>query len=180
MPENFIITMDQLRDGLYVHLDLRWFEHPFAFNKFRIKTEEQIQTIRSLGLKTVRYDPALSDAKAASPPSLPATPAQPSAQETTDTSAAAVDKTEAGTGASPALAAKRAMIERIRQHRKVTAQIEKAFLSTANAIREIETNLFSRPEESVAQAVELIGQIVDSILSVPELAVHVMGDQSGR
>ncbi|MBE0621464.1 MAG: DUF3391 domain-containing protein [Burkholderiales bacterium] len=179
MPEKFTITMDQLRVGLYVHLDLRWFEHPFAFNKFRIKTEEQIQTIRSLGLKTVRYDPALSDAKPGSQPSPPATPAQPSAQETTDTSAAEGAKTEAGIGASPALAAKRAMIERIRQHRKVAAQIEKAFLSTANAIREIETNLFARPGESVGQAVELIGQIVESILSVPELAVHVMGDQSG-
>ena len=34
------ITLDQLRIGLYVYLDLKWFEHPFAFNNFKIKDEE--------------------------------------------------------------------------------------------------------------------------------------------
>lgn len=181
MPQNFIISMDQLRVGLYVHLDLKWFEHPFAFSKFRIKTEEQIQTIRSLGLKTVRYDPALSEGAPASPasPSLPpATAAQPAAPATAATPAA-TPGAEAGTAMPPALAAKRVMIERINRHRKMAAQIEKAFISTANTIREIEKNLFARPKESVGLAAELIGDIVESILSVPELAIHVMGDQSG-
>ncbi len=171
MPDDFTITMDQLRVGLYVNLDLKWFEHPFAFSKFRIKTDEQIQTIRGLGLKTVRYDPALSDATLppqASPRESPLPPpqaAQPLAQAMPDT--------------SPALAAKRAMIERIRQNREAGLRIEKAFASTANTIREIEKNLATRPTESVGQATHLIGQIVESILSVPELAVHVMGDKSG-
>ena len=43
------------RSGLYVYLDLKWFEHPFAFNNFRIKDEEQIATIRGLGLRKVRF-----------------------------------------------------------------------------------------------------------------------------
>ncbi len=60
-PENSYLAPDQLRIGLYVHLDLKWFEHPFAFNNFKIKDEEQIRIIRSLGLKKIRYDPARSD-----------------------------------------------------------------------------------------------------------------------
>ena len=56
------ITLDQLRIGLYVYLDLKWFEHPFAFNNFKIKDEEQIKIIKTLGLKKVRYDPARGDA----------------------------------------------------------------------------------------------------------------------
>ncbi|MGZ8303597.1 MAG: DUF3391 domain-containing protein, partial [Telluria sp.] len=66
MLDNFVISTDQLQVGLYIHLDLKWFEHPFAFSHFKIKNEEQIRTIRSLGLETVRYDPALSDAAPAS------------------------------------------------------------------------------------------------------------------
>lgn len=169
MPDNLTITMDQLRVGLYVNLDLKWFEHPFAFSKFKIKTEEQIQTIRSLGLKTVGCDPALSDA----PPPAQAAPREAPVQAAAQAPAQATPET------SPALAAKRAMIERIRQHRRAAAQVEKAFVSTANTIREIEKNLSTRPAQSVGQAVQLIGQIVESILSVPELAIHVMGDKGG-
>lgn len=171
MPDSHTVDTDQLRIGLYVHLDLKWFEHPFAFNKFKIKTEEQIRTIRGLGLKSVRYDPALSDAKPT------ATPAEQNAQAQ-ETAESASANPEAATDAH-ALEAKRAMIERIREHRQASARIEKCFLSTASTIAEIEKNLFARREHSVAQASELIGQIVDSILSVPELAVQVMGDQNG-
>ena len=171
MPDNHIVSTDQLRIGLYVHLELRWFEHPFAFNKFKIKTEEQIRTIRSLGLKTVRYDPALSDAKPVATPSQHSAPAQAAAEPASANPEAPAEP--------QALAAKRAMIERIREHRQASARIEKNFLNTANTIAEIEKNLFARREQSVDQATELIGQIVDSILSVPELAVQVMGDQGG-
>ena len=75
------VTMDQLRVGLYVYIDLKWFEHPFTFNSFKIKDEEQIRTLRSLGIDTIRYDPARSDKSAPGSSSLiaeaetPATPA---------------------------------------------------------------------------------------------------------
>ena len=65
-PESSYVAVDQLQIGLYVYLDMKWFEHPFAFNNFKIKDEEQIRTIRSLGIKKIRYDPARSDLK--SPP----------------------------------------------------------------------------------------------------------------
>ena len=82
MRDNFEISVDQLEVGLYIHLDLKWFEHPFAFSHFKIKTEEQIRTIESLGLAKVRYDPALSDAAprarpAAQPAVVVAPPATP-------------------------------------------------------------------------------------------------------
>ena len=40
------VSVDQLQIGMYVYIDLKWFQHPFAFNNFRIKDEEQIATIR--------------------------------------------------------------------------------------------------------------------------------------
>ncbi len=159
------ITMDQLRVGLYVELDLKWFEHPFAFSRFKIKSEEQIKTLRSLGLKTVRYNPALSDVRP------PAKESQPQASG----NAAETTKQDV----SPILEAKRAMMERVKAQREAAARIEGAFVNTAKAVRDIEQNLFSRPEETVRQATQLVTQIADSILCAPELAIHVMGDKMG-
>src|SRR3982751_3592912 len=58
------IDVAQLRRGLYVQLDLGWMDHPFPKGSFRIVSDEQISTIRSLGLSQVRYFPAQSDAAA--------------------------------------------------------------------------------------------------------------------
>ena len=165
MLDNATITMDQLRVGLYIDLDLKWFEHPFAFSHFKIKNEEQIKTIRSLGLKTVRCNPPLSDV------SLP----PQGTQQEAPPPAAAQTKPEA----SPMLAAKHAMIERIKLQREAAARIENAFVNTANTIRDIDKNLYSKPAETVRQATRLVTQIADAIITEPELAIHVMGDKMG-
>ncbi|WPC68828.1 DUF3391 domain-containing protein [Rhodoferax ferrireducens] len=164
------ISVDQLRVGLYVHLDLKWFEHPFAFGHFRIKSEEQITLIRNLGLKTVRFSQELSEG---SPPPQVVAPLTP------------IPNTAAAAAASMApelsqiMLTKQAMMAQMRLRRQATERIENAFVNTAKTIRNIEKNLYSRPLETVQQATLLIGQITDSILSAPELAIHVMGDKMG-
>lgn len=158
------VTIDQLRIGMHVYLDLKWFEHPFAFNNFRIKDDEQIAIIRGLGLARLRYDPARSELKPLAeelPPSTDGEPPAPLRKE------------------HPALAAKRALIEKIRQQRESAARIESAFVDTAKTIHDVEKNLFAHPAETVEQASRLVDQIADSILSAPELAIHVMGDKIG-
>ena len=158
------ITLDQLRIGLYVYLDLKWFEHPFAFNNFKIKDEEQIKIIKTLGLTKVRYDPARGDAKPQ--------PSQPK-------EAAVEEKPPVEAKEHPALAAKRALIEKIKLQREASARIENAFVDTAKTIHNVEKNLLKHPAETVEQASKLVDQIADSILSAPELAIHVMGDRIG-
>jgi len=157
--------MDQLRVGLYIFLDLSWFEHPFPFGHFKIKTEEQIRTIRGLGLKSVRYDPTQSDMGPPPQSAIQKTP-QPSAPEASDVIA-------------QGLAAKHALIERIKTQREAAARIENAFINTAKTVREIDKNIFSHPVETVGHAMKLVKQIADSILCAQELAIHVMGDKMG-
>jgi len=156
--------MDQLRIGLYVYLDLSWFQHPFAFSHFKIKSADQIATIRGLGLKSVRYNPALSDPVSADPDAQPKPP--PPRENPSEFVA-------------QALAAKRAMMERIRVQREAAARIENAFINTAKTVRDVEKNLFTQPAETVRQATQLVTQIAESILCAPELAIHVMGDKMG-
>lgn len=167
MSEPHFLSLDQLQVGLYVHLDMKWFEHPFAFSHFKIKSEDQIKTLRSLGLKSVRFRPELS---ACSP--LPLMVEKPMAEPVTPPDSAPL-------APSPAMLAKRAMMAQMQLRRQDAERIEKAFVHTANTIRDIEKNLYSRPLETVQQAGKLIGQITDSILSAPELAIHVMGDKMG-
>lgn len=166
MPETQDILLEQLQVGIYVHLDLKWFEHPFAFSHFKIKSQEQIHQLRSLGLRKIRFDPALSDVQPAIllidvPNDSAALPPPPPTPE------------------SPELALKRAMMERMRKQRENAARIEHAFIDTARAMRDIEKNIFAKPVESLQRASDMIGKIADSILSAPELAIHVMGDRVG-
>ncbi|MGZ5790149.1 MAG: HD-GYP domain-containing protein, partial [Burkholderiaceae bacterium] len=170
MPDNSNITMTELRVGMYVYLDLKWFEHPFAFSHFRIKTKEQIEVIRGLGLKTIRVSLDLSDTLPPRPAPLLQSPLQVVTEQPSPAQMPAL---------SPALIAKRAMIERIRDQREATARVESAFINTANTIRDIEKNLFAHPAQAVQNATQLIEQISDSILSAPDLAIHVMGDKVG-
>lgn len=162
MSEHPTIDVRHLRVGLYVYLDLRWFDHPFPLGHFKIKSADQIQTIQGLGLERVRYSPDLSDPPTTNPPA---------------------SKSEEKAVLSPvvaeALAAKRAMIERVRVQREAAARIENAFVVTANSVREVEKNILTRPAEALKSAHQLVNQISDAILSAPELAIHLMGDITG-
>ncbi len=55
------IFVSQLQVGLFIKLNLPWISHPFMFNSFKIKSEEQIATIKSLGIEKVLYIPEKSD-----------------------------------------------------------------------------------------------------------------------
>ncbi len=167
MADEHYLTMDQLQVGLYVQLDLKWFEHPFAFSQFKIKSADQIKTLRSLGLKQIRYSPELSEG----------TP--PVRQTAPSGSPAPAPAPGAAPEVSPVMLAKRAMMEQMKLRRQAAERIEKAFVNTAHTLRDIEKNIYSRPVETVQQASKLITDITDSILSAPELAIHVMGDKMG-
>lgn len=176
MPlDNSKISMDQLQIGLYIYLDLSWFEHPFAFSHFKIKSSEQIETIRGLGLESVRYNASLSEVSPSRQNVAPAAPDSGALGAGPDTAPQA----PAARDMSPALAAKRAMAERIKAQREAAVRIENAFISTAKTIRDIEKGLYSQPVETVQKATDLVTQITESILCAPELAIHIMGDKTG-
>lgn len=156
---------------MYIHLDLKWFDHPFAFNHFKITNEDQIQTIRSLGLKTLRFSPELSDATLQAVLTPMDTTRKPLVEK------AVVP--EIPVEPSPAMQAKRAMMAQMKLRRETAERIERAFVDTAQTVRSIEKELYSRPVETAQQASKLVQKIADSILSAPELAIQVMGDRLG-
>lgn len=163
----YLISVDQLQPGIFIHLDLHWMDHPFGFNSFKIKSVEQIRTLRQLKVTQVRYDPDKSDArplpKAAAAKILPVDSATepPSPEE------------------AQAMQAKRERIERLKQQREAIVRVEKEFIGAASAVRNINRNIFSRPKETLLEASKLIQKMSDSLLSDNDVAIHVMNEKIG-
>jgi putative nucleotidyltransferase with HDIG domain len=163
--EHFI-SVDQLQPGIFVCLDLGWMEHPFSVSSFKIKSMEQIKTIKGLHLTKVRYDPAKSDTRPLPMASMPAVPvadeAAPPAQEE-----------------DPAIVAKRHLLERLAHQRDAIARVERQFINAGNVVRNIARNIFSRPQETVKDAADLVEQMAESMLTDMDVTLHVMGDKMG-
>ena len=168
-PQDLVVTPDQLCIGLFVHIDLPWFSHPFSFNSFKIRTPEQIKTLRELGVRQFRYDPERSDSQPRSnAPRTVAPPPTPPPESPVENPATCA-----------ALACKRDRIARLAQRKRQVVEVEKAFVKAAGVMRNISKNLFSRPKECLEEANELVNQMVTAFLDRPEAALHVMGEHTG-
>ena len=166
-PSEHTISVDQLQIGIYIHLDIGWMHHPFSFNSFKIRDARQIQTLRQLGLTSIRWDPARSDTRPL---------AQAPTQETTPSPALTAGE---GNGEIPAMAEKLRRIQRLAEHKAGMARVEQAFHSTASVVRSINRNIHSQPEKTIAEANRLIDDIADTLLAAPELAIQVMSERPG-
>lgn len=163
-PNTIHIVLEQLRVGLYVHLDIPWLDHGFARNSFKISNEEDLAAIKKLGLKKIRFDPARSDC---SPSDLsPQTKPVAAVQITTPTAAEIA-----------LMEAKKSRVERLNQTRNAVSECEKQFAKAATTIRSISRNVFSRPQETREEADQLVQQMLDSLLIDKDIAIHLMNDK---
>jgi putative nucleotidyltransferase with HDIG domain len=172
----FSISVDQLQVGVYVHLDVGWMAHPFSFNNFKIRDEEQLKTIRQLGLKEVRWDPLRSDLKPLSreAAAVPVEPATPGALDVGSTPEVLHVVAE-----SPETANKSVRVDVLAEHRERIAKVEHAFANAANVVRRIGKSLRAEPDKTIAEAGQLVGDIVDVLMHTPDLAIQVMADKPG-
>lgn len=165
--QDFVLTPDQLCVGVFIHIDLPWFSHPFSFNSFKIRSAEQLAILRTLGVKHFRYDPDRSDVQPRGLTAAPPAQAQPSETEAEDPAS------------SVALASKRERIARLAQRKRQVIEVEKALVKAAGVMRNIGKNLFARPKECLEEVDELVNQMVTAFLDQPEVALHVIGEHAG-
>jgi len=148
------ISPDQLCIGLYVQLDLRWWEHDFTFSSFKIKDEAQIKALRALGLEHLRYDPARSDCEPLTlEPASTETPAetpQPSAEER----------------ARQTRAAKLSVL------RKRLAEVDRKFIQASQQVKTLNQTLRGQPEEAIKQAGAVVSGLVEVMLGEDGAALH--------
>lgn len=152
------IAVDRLQPGVFISLDdLRWLDHPFLLNRFRLSSEEQIRVLRSLGLDTVEWDPERSTAE-------PLPEAQ-AAEVEVDFSASVIDSM---------LDIKRSRTERVRAQREGLARCERLFEQEATGIGEILRDLGGRPNEAYGRAKSAVGRLVGGLLNTESVAVHLV------
>ena len=167
-----VILVEQLQVGVYVYLDVGWMHHPFRFNNFKIRDEEQLATIRQLGLKTVRWDPARSDLKPLAKEEVTAAAAPAAGQAPAPEAPPAVDPATAAI-----MAAKQARMRQLAEHREKIARTEQAFTKAANVVQGINKSIFSEPATTLQLVGQFIGEVAAELLSAPELAIQVMGSK---
>ena len=179
-----MIDVDALCVGMFVHLDLGWMSHPFPLGNFKISEAGQIATIRSLGLRQVRWSPAQSDLVAATP--------APGGVEV-DSAAAAVDPAPARARAftpdptpDPTRAPEARDAPAQRQHREQLAReaeslarCERQFAEAALDCQRLTDCALTQPQEARDQAERLSKALVDKMLIDADLCIRLLSDAAG-
>ena len=49
------VAVQDLQVGMYIHLDLGWMSHPFPVSSFVLESQHDIERVRSLGLRQLRW-----------------------------------------------------------------------------------------------------------------------------
>lgn len=170
-PERYYISIENLSVGIYVHLDMRWVEHNFPLNSFKIKNTNQIARIKALGLKKIRIDPARS------------TTVPPEFQEITSPSNTKADVASANADELETQAQLRQVnqerLEFLDQQRQALDRCERQFVKAASSLKDINANLYARPKEAFEVATGLVKDILATILSDKDVAIHLMNDKAG-
>ncbi|QEY65284.1 DUF3391 domain-containing protein [Metapseudomonas lalkuanensis] len=151
-PRPHYIQPEQLRIGLYIQLEVGWWEHDFAFSNFRIKDEAQVRALQALGLQRLRYDPARSDCEPL-PLTAPEAPPPPVVED-------------------PGARAREARTEKLRLLRQRVAEVDRRFIQASLQVKTLNQTLRSRPEEAVKQAGAIVGELVETLLGEPGAVLH--------
>jgi HD-GYP domain-containing protein (c-di-GMP phosphodiesterase class II) len=169
------IDIDHLRVGMFVHLDLGWWAHPFALSSFLVSTPEQIATIRGLGLKRLRWSPEKSrpDAAGAGDSLAPAATAEAAADAA---AALAAADASAQAAAEREAARRRAALAAQREADLVcAAQYAEAGQAWKLAVDQVQ----ALPTASRETTEALTRALLDKMMVEGEMCIRVLAEAHG-
>jgi HD-GYP domain-containing protein (c-di-GMP phosphodiesterase class II) len=157
------IEIDQLRVGMFVHLDLSWLQHPFPVGSFRITDAQQIDKIRGLGLRQLRWSPEKSDLPAALAPADAdqAAAAEPAAPE------------------PPEQAAERTRRVQLDAQRASAVLCQSQFDEAGLAWRAAQDCVLAHPEQAREQTQALTAALLDKMLVDGDMCIRLLTGNAG-
>lgn len=158
------ITVDRIKPGLYVRLPVKWNEHPFLFNSFKLKNQDQINMIKHLGIKHVYIDPSQSDSAP-----LPAVENQPESNEVNE---------QIDLEAKKMWEEKQSRIDKLNSYRRRVINCEKEFERSLSQLRSVMAKIRNRPESAVGEATLMVDDIVEKLLSDDNVTLHLMNGKN--
>ncbi|MCR9310435.1 HD-GYP domain-containing protein [Vibrio diabolicus] len=158
------LTVDRIQPGLHIRLPLKWNDHPFLLNSFKIKDQEQVEMIRHLGVKFVYFNPEQSDA-------APLPVDQIQADRVTNE--ASLDHET-----QKLWQEKQNRIEKLSAYRRRVIQCEKEFERSLARMRSVMTKIRNRPTAAVDEAKLLIEDIVEKLMCDDNVTLHLMNGKN--
>lgn len=158
------IDVSRLRIGHYVYMDTGWMSHPFPLNSFKIRSPDQIEGIRTLGLDRVRYSPQRSDPEAAA-----------------ETARDGEDRpTPMPGGQAPKGRPRNARRELLAGQRTSLQKCERLFSEASRTFRRIGESIHSRPETAAETAQALVEGMTDQIRGEQESCIRLLSEKVGE
>lgn len=152
---------------MYVHLDLGWMDHPFPWNRFKIRTEAEVRALCSLGLTTVRYcrersdtEPLLADAPSIVHERVPEVTPQARSEM-----AAIFEE-------------KRRRKESLAKYRATIAEAKRMLAVSGETMRSIHGDVFARPQASLESAGSMIEGFMEQLPRADDLVLYSINDRT--
>lgn len=158
-----LIDIAELRIGLYVELDLGWMSHPFPTGSFKIGTLKQIEVIRGLGLKQVRWVPTKSD------PPLEDASSRPGLDEDAAAKVLARDRE---------LRRQRAAL--IEAQQKSLKACEQRFGAAQQQYRRVQEDVLDHPQAVRDECLAMVNNYVEEMNCDGESAIRLLSEGVGE
>jgi HD-GYP domain-containing protein (c-di-GMP phosphodiesterase class II) len=157
------VAVGELRVGMFVHLDLGWMSHPFPLSSFKISSPDQIETIRGLGLKALRWAPEKSDPVDVPAPAAAVTAPAPvlSAAELAEQAAAQLRQAQ------------------VAQQRQATQLCEAQYAEASRAWRQAQARVAADPGLARTETESLTRALLDKMLGAQEMCIRVLNTAAG-
>ncbi|HWH74356.1 MAG TPA: HD domain-containing phosphohydrolase [Methylibium sp.] len=166
------ITLDvrQLRLGLHVHLELGWMQHPFPLGSFRIASEQQLQTLRGLGLERVKVlldrsaddavDALVSAGVLAPPPAAAPIPAPAPAED-------------------PEARRREARRAALEAEKACALLAERRYAEAGRGLRRCFEQALSQPQQAREQCEAQVHGFLEQVLGADEMAIRLISETAG-
>ncbi len=157
------IDVSQARIGMFIYLDMGWMDHPFPVSSFVIRSQEQINTLLSLGLERIRYAPAKSTPDPATivPPVI-----RPNQVAAATESAQAMDA--------------RLRREMLADQQASLQVCERQFGMAAQTFKHVADIALAQPQLAREQTEALIQEFLSGILGEEEAAIRLLSEKAGE
>ncbi|MDP3821508.1 MAG: DUF3391 domain-containing protein [Burkholderiales bacterium] len=174
-----MIDIDALRVGMFVHLDMGWMSHPFPLGSFKITSAEQMATIRTLGLKRLRWSPQQSDPAEAPEPEVKAREPLAEAEPGDHSTIPPGSKPAEPITLTPAAAGRTEHIRRLGEQRAALVVCERQFAEASQACHQLTALVPSQPQQAREQAEALTTALLQKMLGEQDLCIRLLSDAAG-
>ncbi len=169
LPE-YVVCVDDLQEGVYVKLKEKWFQHPFLFQNFKIKSQSQIEALKNVGIKEVLCVPGKCD-------HLPMAKSKFASQDQ-EVESRTLPKGEVDLNGMWEV--KKERISLLKNKKNCIAKAKAKYRETLNKMPLIMRNVVAGSSSALDETAGMVTEIAEVFLKDSDSVVHLMDGQSGE